>query len=63
MKRALITGGSGAIGAAICRQLAQDGFAVIVHANRNLDAAESLATSLSAEGYSAEAIQFDVFDA
>ncbi|MBK9217319.1 MAG: 3-oxoacyl-ACP reductase FabG [Uliginosibacterium sp.] len=63
MKRALITGGSGAIGAAICRQLAQDGFAVIVHANRNLDAAESLATSLSAEGYSAEAIQFDVSDA
>ena len=63
MKRALITGGSGAIGAAICRQLAQDGFAVIVHANRNLDAAESLATSLSAEGYAAEAIQFDVSDA
>jgi 3-oxoacyl-[acyl-carrier protein] reductase len=63
MKRALITGGSGAIGAAICRQLAQDGFAVIVHANRNLDAAESLATSLSAEGYTAEAIQFDVSDA
>ena len=63
MKRALITGGSGAIGAAICRQLAQDGFAVIVHANRNLDAAENLATSLSAEGYAAEAIQFDVSDA
>ena len=63
MKRALITGGSGAIGAAICRQLAQDGFAVIVHANRNLDAAESLSTSLSAEGYAAEAIQFDVSDA
>ena len=63
MKRALITGGSGAIGAAICRQLAQDGFAVIVHANRNLDTAESLATSLSAEGYTAEAIQFDVSDA
>lgn len=63
MKRALITGGSGAIGAAICRQLARDGFAVIVHANRNLDAAESLAASLSAEGYAAEAIQFDVSDA
>lgn len=63
MKRALITGGSGAIGAAICRQLAQDGFAVIVHANRNIDAAESLSTSLSAEGYAAEAIQFDVSDA
>lgn len=63
MKRALVTGGSGAIGAAICRQLATDGFAVIIHANRNLDAAESLATSLSAEGYAAEAIRFDVSDA
>lgn len=63
MKRALITGGSGAIGAAICRQLATDGFAVIIHANRNLDAAEKLAASLSAEGYTAEAVQFDVADA
>ena len=63
MKRALVTGGSGAIGAAICRQLAQDGFAVIVHANRNLDTAESLAACLSAEGHAAEAIQFDVSDA
>ena len=63
MKRALVTGGSGAIGAAICRQLAGDGFAVIVHANRNLDAAEQLAADLRAEGREAEAVQFDVTDA
>ena len=31
-KRALVTGGSGAIGAAICQRLAADGYAVIVHA-------------------------------
>jgi 3-oxoacyl-[acyl-carrier protein] reductase len=33
MKRALVTGGSGAIGAAICHTLAADGMHVIVHAN------------------------------
>lgn len=63
MKRALVTGGSGAIGAAICRQLAADGFAVIIHANRNLDAAEQLAANLRAESREAEAVQFDVTDA
>ena len=63
MKRALITGGSGAIGAAISRRLARDGFAVIVHANRNLAAAEELCAQLCAEGMSASAVQFDVADA
>lgn len=63
MKRALITGGSGAIGAAISQRLAADGFHVIIHANRNLAAAESLCQSLVAQGYQAEAIQFDVADA
>ena len=63
MKRALITGGSGAIGAAISRRLARDGFAVIVHANRNLAAAEALCAQLCAEGLSASAVQFDVADA
>lgn len=62
MKRALITGGSGAIGAAICRQLARDGLHVIVHANSNLTAAENLCAQLRAENLSAEAIQFDVAD-
>ena len=63
MKRALITGGSGGIGAAICRRLAADGFHVIVHGNRNLEAAETLAQELIAAGGSAEAIAFDVTDA
>ena len=63
MKRALITGGSGAIGAAISRRLAADGFHVIVHANRNLEAAEQLCQSLRAQGHQAEALQFDVADA
>lgn len=60
MKRALITGGSGAIGRAICRQLAADGLHVIIHANQNIAAAEALCAELSQAGQSAEAVQFDV---
>ena len=58
-RRALVTGGSGAIGAAICRQLAADGCEVIVHANRHLDAAQRVASEIGA----AAAIAFDVTDA
>lgn len=63
MKRALITGGSGAIGAAISQRLAADGFHVIIHANSNLAAAEKLCGVLREQGHSAEAVQFDVADA
>jgi 3-oxoacyl-[acyl-carrier protein] reductase len=62
LKRALITGGSGAIGAAICRRLARDGFHVVVHANRQIDSAQALRDELLAAGASAEAVQFDVTD-
>ncbi len=63
MKRALVTGGSGAIGAAICRALAADGLHVAVHANSRLDAAQALAEEIRAAGGSAEALCFDVADA
>jgi 3-oxoacyl-[acyl-carrier protein] reductase len=63
MKRALVTGGSGAIGAAICRRLAADGIYVIIHANGNIAGAKQLSAELLAQGYSAEAVQFDVTDA
>ena len=62
LKRALVTGGSGGIGSAICRQLAADGFHVIVHANRNLDAAAATASDIASAGGSAEAAHFDVTD-
>ena len=62
MKRALVTGGSGGIGAAICRRLAADGLHVIVHANRSLDKAEAVVTAIRAAGGSAEAVAFDVTD-
>jgi 3-oxoacyl-[acyl-carrier protein] reductase len=62
MKRALVTGGSGAIGAAICRKLASNGVAVIVHANRNLESADALVAALREDGLVAESVSFDVAD-
>ena len=62
MRKALVTGGSGAIGAAICRALAAQGAQVIVHANTRVDEARALADELKAAGSSAEAIAFDVTD-
>lgn len=60
MRRALVTGGSGSIGAAICRQLASDGHHVCVHANDNLIQAQHLAAAIVDAGGSAQAIAFDV---
>lgn len=62
MKCALITGGSGGIGAAIAMQLAHDGHHVIVHANRGLDKARQVVSDIEAKGGSAQAIAFDVTD-
>ena len=62
MKRALVTGGSGAIGAAICARLAADGCHVYVHANGNIEKAKTIAGVIVAAGGSAQAVAFDVAD-
>lgn len=63
MKRALVTGGSGAIGAAICRRFAADGLFVYVHAHANLPQAQGLATEILQAGGAAQAVAFDVANA
>ena len=62
MKRALITGGSGAIGGAIARALSAQGLHVIVHAMRNPERAAAVAGAITAAGGSAESVTFDVTD-
>lgn len=62
MKRALVTGGSGAIGAALCRKLAADGHHVYVHANSGAERAQTIAAEIAAAGGSAEPVVFDVTD-
>lgn len=55
---ALVTGGAGGIGSAICQRLAQEGAAVIV---ADLGpGAEALARSLNSQGYRACAVSLDV---
>lgn len=60
-RRALVTGGSGDIGSAICRRLARDGHHVYVHARRGTQA--DLVAEIAAAGGRAEALSFDITDA
>lgn len=63
MKRALVTGGSGAIGSAICTLLAASGVHVIVHALRNGARAQQVVDAIARNGGSAEQVVCDVTDA
>lgn len=61
--RAMVTGGSGAIGAAICYEIAARGHHVIVHGHSNQERAEDVVNNIKEQGGSAEAVIFDITDA
>jgi 3-oxoacyl-[acyl-carrier protein] reductase len=62
-KRALVTGGSGGLGAAICRRLGSAGHFVYVHAHRGTAAAQATVEAIIAAGGRAAAVCFDLTDA
>ncbi|MDE6833677.1 MAG: 3-oxoacyl-ACP reductase FabG [Ruminococcus sp.] len=57
MKTALVTGGTGGIGQAICRKLSADGYHVLINYLNSTEKAESLAEEISGK-----AVRFDVSD-
>ncbi len=59
---ALVTGGSRGIGAAICRQLARDGYFVVINYASREETARELAASIEREGGHAVPCGFDVSD-
>ncbi|GAP64873.1 3-oxoacyl-(acyl-carrier-protein) reductase [Mizugakiibacter sediminis] len=59
-RRALVTGGSGDLGGAICQALATQGWHVIVHAHANGERARAVVETIRAAGGHAEAVVFDV---
>lgn len=59
-KRALVTGSSTGIGAAVAKELARLGAAVAVHGNKNAAAAEAVAAEIRAAGGTAVVVLGDV---
>ena len=60
MKYALVTGGSRGIGRAVCLQLADMGYSVLINYASNREAAEETKQLAEAKGVTAELLPFDV---
>jgi NAD(P)-dependent dehydrogenase (short-subunit alcohol dehydrogenase family) len=63
IKTALVTGGSTRIGAAIVQDLAENGFAVAIHANGSVAQAQELCGAIQSKGGRAAVVQADLGDA
>jgi 3-oxoacyl-[acyl-carrier protein] reductase len=61
-RRALVTGASGALGAAIAQRLARDGVRVLLHAHSRPDSVVALAEAIRAAGGQAETVVFNITD-
>lgn len=61
-RRALVTGGTGVLGAAICRRLAAENMHIIVHTYRQPGRADEIVAEFRNAGGSAQSVQFDVTD-
>lgn len=59
-KFALVTGGGRGIGAAVCLQLASQGFGIIINYRSSAKAAEQVKEEIEARGGTAELLPFDV---
>ncbi len=60
MKFALVTGGSRGIGKAICLEIAEQGYHVLINYRSNTEEAENTLDQIKSNGGSGELIQFDV---
>jgi 3-oxoacyl-[acyl-carrier protein] reductase len=63
VKAALVIGGSGGIGQAVCAQLAMDGFAVAIHYHHNRKSAEAVRAQVCALGVGGAVVSGDITDA
>ncbi len=62
MKYALVTGGSGGIGSAVCCRLSTMGYHVLIHYHSNVTSAEAVLEKINSDGGTGELIQFDITD-